>query len=133
MQYQRGTRRDSSKVRTILFVEDNIRVSDIVKNIVSLATTHRTLHVADSTEALRIITQTKPDLLLLDYHLPVMNGLQLYDILHAKDEYNHIPAIIITADTSQETRYEIEKRRLMVITKPFKLVEFVNMLNTVLT
>jgi len=132
MQYQRVASSNDCEGRFILLVEDNKSVSEIVKNIVSMATAYHTLHVANSVEALQVLGHMKPDLLLLDYHLPTMSGVQLYDIVHAQDAYTNIPTIIITADTSQEVRCEVQKRQLILIIKPFRLAEFVDTLNSVL-
>lgn len=133
MQYQQAIGNDDHRKRFILFVEDNRGVSEIVKTIVSLATAYITLHVSDSAEALRALEQKKPDLLLLDYHLPTMSGVQLYDIVHVQDTYMNIPAIIISADTSPEVSYEVKRRQLMLISKPFRVVEFVSALDIYLT
>jgi CheY-like chemotaxis protein len=76
--------------------------------------------VSDGFEALRAIREDKPDLLILDYQLPRMNGINLYDKIHALPGLEHIPVIMMSASLPKR---EIEKRTLVGISKPFKLGE----------
>jgi CheY-like chemotaxis protein len=55
-----------------------------------------------------------------------MNGLDLYDQLHATPGLEHIPAIIISSVSSQEASHEIESRHLLRVDKPFDLDEFLD-------
>lgn len=61
----------------------------------------------DSTEALTRITEFQPDLILLDYHMPNVNGLDilagLKSIVPATD---YLPVIVLTADTSAEAKQQ---------------------------
>ncbi|HEY6406583.1 MAG TPA: response regulator [Ktedonobacteraceae bacterium] len=76
--------------------------------------------VSDGFEALRAIGEDKPDLLILDYQLPRMNAIDLYDKIHALPGFEHIPGIMMSA---QLPKREIEKRTLVGISKPFELGE----------
>ena len=76
--------------------------------------------VPDGFEALRAIREDKPDLLILDYQLPRMNGIDLYDKIHVLPGFEHIPVIIVSVQLPQR---EIEKRTLVGISKPFELGE----------
>ena len=76
--------------------------------------------VSDGFEALRAIREDKPDLLILDYQLPRMNGIGLYDKIHPLPGFEHIPVIMVSA---QLPKREIEKRTLVGVSKPFELGE----------
>jgi CheY-like chemotaxis protein len=76
--------------------------------------------VPDGFEALCAIREDKPDLLILDYQLPHMNGIDLYDKIHALPGFERIPVIMMSA---QLPKREIEKRTLVGISKPFELGE----------
>jgi CheY-like chemotaxis protein len=76
--------------------------------------------VSDCFEALRALREDKPDLLILDYQLPRMNGIDLYDKIHPLPGFEHIPVIMVSA---QLPKREIEKRTLVGVSKPFELGE----------
>jgi CheY-like chemotaxis protein len=65
----------------------------------------------------------KPHLFLLDYHLPDINGLALYDRLHALPTIESTPAILFSAGSVPEN--EVQKRHLLFIQKPFDLDELI--------
>jgi len=70
-----------------------------------------------------------PDLLLLDYQLPDMTGLQLYDRLHAQKAFRHLPAILLSATLPH---LELEKRHLIGLYKPFRVAELQEVLQQTL-
>ena len=72
-------------------------------------------------EALELVKEKKPDLILLDVHMPGMNGHDVINSLKAVDETFDIPVVFVTADDDRET----EANGLMegaddFITKPFR-------------
>jgi CheY-like chemotaxis protein len=64
------------------------------------------------------VRENKPDLLLLDYQLPGMDGLELYDRLQASTEAADIPTIMMSADLPLR---EARERKITCLTKPFAL------------
>ena len=106
--------------QTILVVEDDDGVGDFLVQAISQETPYQALRVADGFEALRIMEKIKPSLFILDYQLPQMNGIELYDRLHALKTFEHVPAIVISA---RLPRQEIEKRELIGMNKPLELDE----------
>lgn len=59
-----------------------------------------TLMAEDGLQAMSIIEQHQPDIVLTDLNMDRMNGLQLVEAI--KTEYPHIPVILMTADGSEE-------------------------------
>ncbi len=84
--------------------------------------------VRNGSEALEIVKHIKPDLFILDYRLPSMNGIELYDHLHAISKLEDIPAIIISAVTFEQVKEDIESRQLGLLEKPFDLDVFLDMI-----
>ena len=62
-----------------------------------------------------------PDLFIVDYRLTGMNGLELYDLLHATPGLEAIPALLVTAAKLETLRPQIEKRQITAFEKPFDL------------
>ena len=101
-------------------VEDDDTIGAFLVLALRQETPYAVHWVSDGFEALRAIHEDKPDLLILDYQLPRMNGVDLYDKIHALPGLEHIPVIIVSA---QLPKQEIEKRTLVGISKPFVLGE----------
>jgi HD-like signal output (HDOD) protein/DNA-binding NarL/FixJ family response regulator len=61
-----------------------------------------TFSAADGKEALALVQKEKPDLVLLDVAMPVMNGLECLKALRANPETRNIPVIMLTAMAERE-------------------------------
>jgi CheY-like chemotaxis protein len=113
-------------VKTILVVEDDEDNQALFIDAFSLLASYHVQVARNSTEALHFVKHIKPSLLILDYRLPNMNGIELYDQLHAIPELEKIAAIIIGGIASDEVARDIESRKLIRIDKPFDLDEFLD-------
>lgn len=104
--------------KTILVVEDDELIGTFLAEAISQETAYHPLLVSDGFEALRVTHDIKPSLFLLDYRLPKMSGIELYDQLHAREGFETVPTIILSANLPLE---ELTKRGLMGLKKPFDL------------
>lgn len=108
-----------SDMPTILVVEDTLAPRDLLCGV--LSEEHPGFRVCGASagqQALAIAAQARPCLLLLDDHLASsMNGIQLFDALHAREK-SLIPTIMLSADAPPE---EVESRRIFNLDKPFDL------------
>ncbi len=79
------------------------------------------VYTADSGEkALDFLKSRIPELILLDIHMPGMNGFAVLEKLRADRMYREIPVIFLTADDDQETEVRgFQAGALDFITKPF--------------
>lgn len=119
VQEQRSDRAHIS-VKTILVVEDDADIGTFIVLAISQETKHSTHLVTDGFQALKATYDLKPDLLILDYQLPRMNGIELYDKLQARNELAGIPTIMISARLPAQ---EIARRNITGVKKPFELYE----------
>jgi DNA-binding response OmpR family regulator len=108
-------------VKTICIVEDDESIGDILLQALSQETPYEAFRVPDAVQALEAVETRKPSLLLLDYLLPDMNGIALYERLNEIPELAHIPAILLTA--SSPPRDKVRKLGLSLLKKPFDLGE----------
>jgi DNA-binding response OmpR family regulator len=115
--------------KLILVVEDDEAIGALLIQFLAQETCYQALWVANSFEALNVVREIKPDLFILDYQLPVMNGIQLYDQLHVISQLENVPAILLSA---RLPRYEVEKRSLIGLGKPFELDDLLETINKAL-
>ncbi len=118
--------------KTILLVEDDPYISSFLVEAIAQETPYRAIVASDSNAALNLVRHFAPGLFVLDYGLPGMNGIELYDRLHRNQELATIPAILITANRHLPQQ-QIQQRHLTVFMKPFELEAFLTTIETFLT
>ena len=124
------------KSKTIVLVEDHPPIASLISSFIHLATSYEVQAFSDGQEVLQHLDDLRkeqPALVLLDYHLPTMTGLQLYDHLQHIEGIGQIPALVITAETSPQIEKELAQRHLGVLYKPFTLKEFLAALTPLLS
>lgn len=79
------------------------------------------LEAADGVEGLAIVNREKPDIILLDYTMPVMDGFEMLNKLKADPEARSIPVVMLTAEAGRENVLKIARRGVRdYLIKPFK-------------
>lgn len=119
------THQDHGVSKTILVVEDDEVTGSLIAEIIAQETPHHVLLARDGFRALELVREleTRPHLFILDYRLPGMDGIKLYDQLHAIHELDHIPTIILSASI-EEYKDQILTRNIIGLGKPFDTDEF---------
>src|SRR6266436_7906502 len=125
-------REAQSATKTILVVEDDSSISSFLVEAIEQETPYRAIVASDSNAALKLVRHFTPCLFILDYGLPGMNGIELYDRLHLNHALAPIRAILITAN-HQLPQQQIQQRQLITFRKPFDLDPFLATIETLLT
>jgi len=103
---------------TILIVDDEPNQRFVLEQALQmLASDWNIIAVTSAIEALAQIERTQPDLIITDYHMPGMTGLELIE--HVRSRQISIPIILMTAYSTPEV--QVAARRLGVdhyLTKP---------------
>ncbi len=120
---------DQVAVKTILVVEDDEDIGAFIVQALTLETPYEALLVADGSQASKVVKTLKPSLFLLDYQLPDITGIKLYDQLHTTDGLEDIPAIIISANAPAK---EMRNRKITHISKPFELTDLLQSIEKLL-
>jgi putative two-component system response regulator len=111
---------------TIVIVDDEDSNVALLERILSLHGYQSVVGITDPLEALDVIAEHSPDLVLLDLHMPALDG---FDILHAlrtsTDPARRVlPVIVLTADaTTAARRRALAGGAADFLTKPFDVVE----------
>ncbi|HEY3992418.1 MAG TPA: response regulator [Ktedonobacteraceae bacterium] len=121
------TERDS--LHTVMIVEDDVHIGAFLVEAITGETPYHALLVANGIEALETVKHLRPSLLILDYHLPGIDGIELYDRVHSMPEMQQIPAIMMSARLPQR---ELEQREIVGINKPFDLDDFLQQVKDLL-
>jgi CheY-like chemotaxis protein len=105
-------------VKTILVVEDNAALGNLLREILQDETTCQILLVSSAEAALKALQMVNPQLFVLDYCLPGMNGLELVERVRAMEGYEQTPILLMSAAFPQGN---IAKQHLKCLPKPFEL------------
>ena len=87
----------ANALRRILIVEDNEDNRDILVLRLKSFGGFDILEASNGKEALEIVEKSRPDLIVMDLNMPVLNGWEATRVLRSKNWGRHIPIIALTA------------------------------------
>ena len=118
--------------KRILIVEDEASIRDMVAFALRRADMEA-VHAADARAALVAISDAPPDLILLDWMLPGMTGLELARRLRSEERTKEVPIIMLTARGEEVDRVNgLEAGVDDYVVKPFSMRELVARIKAVL-
>lgn len=115
----------TEQAETILIVEDDLDIGTVISHILSEETPYEPVLVDNPLSALELNLKQPPAIFILNYRLPHMNGIELYDKLHACPAYARVPAIMVSANLPTE---QIAKRGIRGLDKPIDIDEFITLI-----
>src|SRR5215510_8641483 len=117
----------------ILIVDDEAVNIEILQRILNRAGFSRVESTTDSREASGLYVQHRPDLILLDLHMPHLDGFEVMDQLNEIAEASYLPILILSGDLTPEARREALSRGAKdFVGKPFMPDELVLRIRTLL-
>ena len=118
--------------KTILVADDESHILHVVSLKLRNAG-FKVITAQDGAEALELAQQEKPDLLITDYHMPQLSGLELCQRLKQDPATSSIPAIMLTARGYHlEPADTAESGILRMLSKPFSPRHLLATVNEVL-
>lgn len=84
----------------VLIVDDSIFILETIQKV--LSDDYDVSTVTSGMAALRSIVRDRPDLVLLDYEMPVCKGDQVLEMIRAEEEYEDIPVMFLTSRVDKE-------------------------------
>ena len=116
----------------ILVVDDDEGIRAVVVAALNEAG-FEAIHARDGFEAMRIVRESAPDLVVLDVMMPFISGDDVYEALRGENATRYVPVIFLTGQGSTREK----ARRLLAgaddyITKPFEMDELVARVSAVL-
>jgi PAS domain S-box-containing protein len=84
----------------VLVVDDIVMNRDLIRAFF-FDSGHELFEACNGKEALEVAHKEKPDIILMDVRMPVMDGVQATRAIRNDDELKHIPVIVVTASAIQ--------------------------------
>jgi signal transduction histidine kinase len=119
----------ADRLYTVLYIEDNLVNLKLVERIIGLRFELRMLAAMQGSRGLELARQHQPDLILLDLHLPDIDGGEVLRRLKAAPETRAIPVVMLSADgtAGQRERFLAAGARAY-LTKPLDVRKFLEVI-----
>ena len=112
----------------ILLVDDDPRFRRTVRVALD-SNDYDVREAADGIEALNFAKANPPDVVLLDWHLPELDGLETCKTLRAKSS---VPIIMMSANRSHSRQVALDAGANDFLTKPFSFTDLLNRIESAL-
>jgi PAS domain S-box-containing protein len=127
------TATQSNAAYTVLYIEDNLSNLNLIEHILSRRADVRLLSAMQGRRGLELAREHRPNLVLLDLHLPDIPGDEVLQHLRAETETRDIPVVMLSADATQR---QIERLKAAgadeYLTKPLNVKQFMETLDETL-
>jgi DNA-binding response OmpR family regulator len=117
----------------ILIVDDDPKQLKILTgNLIEYIPGLKLLIATNGKSGIDIAIRNRPDLILMDWEMPVMNGLDAIKLLKATDETKSIPVIMVTGThgETEKLKEALDAGAIDFVNKPYNAVELIARINT---
>ena len=116
-----------------LIVDDEIHIVQVV-TIKLRNNGFEVITAENGQQALELASAQKPDIIVSDYQMPVMDGLEFIENLRKQEDTAQIPVIMLTARDFAVEEQTIERLKISAcLSKPFSPRELLDKVNEILT
>jgi signal transduction histidine kinase/ActR/RegA family two-component response regulator len=123
----------SSKARVVLYIEDNLPNLELVQRLFAHHPDAKILPAMQGRLGLDLARKHRPELILLDLHLPDISGDMVFRQLQQDPETRNIPVVIISADATPGQRDRLMGAGVRgYLTKPLDVKQFLSIIDEVL-
>lgn len=113
--------------KTILIVDDDRDIGEMLKTAIVEQTDYRVVWIAESDLALEAAPHLRPSLIVLDYMMPTLDGLKLFDYMQGVENMRGVPVILVSARANLPFE-QLRERGIYMLRKPFELDELLDMI-----
>jgi signal transduction histidine kinase/ActR/RegA family two-component response regulator len=118
---------------TVLYIEDNPSNLRLVERIVTRRPDVKLLSAAQGRRGLELARAHRPDVIVLDLHLPDIGGQEVLAQLRTDPGTREIPVVILSADaTPSQTTRLLQQGAHAYLTKPLSVAQFLSVLDELL-
>lgn len=118
-----------AKPRTLLYIEDNVSNLTLIEHLLSDQSPIKLISAMQGLLGLELAARHRPDLILLDLHLPDMTGSEVLDRLKADARTCSIPVVVLSADaTKSQVDRLIAAGASDYLTKPLDVDRFLKVI-----
>lgn len=122
---------------TVLLIDDDRNMHQYTKTVLE-SSRHQVLSAYQGRQGLQMLATYRPDVVLLDYMMPEMDGYKVFEIILNDEKYkqfHEIPIIMLTAieERSEVKDHLLQKGLAAYLNKPFGHRELINVIENILS
>ncbi len=115
----------------ILVVDDEYSIAEVLEAALADAG-HEVVTAANGRQGLERLRERRPDLVLLDLMMPIMDGAAMLKAMREDPAYRDIPAVVMSSLPENAAAKTAENAYAAFLRKPFKLQAVVDLVAAVL-
>lgn len=108
-----------------LIIEDDPKNAKLAKDLLEVGG-FEVIAASDAEEGISLAKTQLPDIIIMDFKLPGMNGFQAHKMLAQEEKTKDIPMVFVTATVTNEEKNALLKSGCAVIAKPINTRNFVD-------
>ena len=114
--------------KKILVVDDSGAMLRSVKGW--LEGRYQVILANSGTMAIKYLSTNRPDLVLLDYEMPIINGKQVLEMIRSESEFSNIPVMFLTSKNDKESIQQVLSLKpegyILKTTKPDQIIQMID-------
>ena len=119
------------RVALILVVDDEFSVAEVLQSVLA-DSGHEVIMAVNGRQGLERLNERRPDLVLLDFMMPIMDGPALLRAMRQDPAYRDIPAVVMSSLPESAVAEAARGLYAAFLRKPFKLAAVTDIVKTVL-
>jgi CheY-like chemotaxis protein len=120
---------NTQKQQFILIIEDDPEIGFVLHTVLQ-ETAYDAQLVPDGETALRLVARHTPHLVIMDYMLPGMNGLDVADHIRSMHGLEHVPLLMVSANLPKA---ELAQRHMSGLNKPIEIEDLLTVIEQLLS
>jgi CheY-like chemotaxis protein len=118
-------------VALILVVDDEFSVAEVLQSVLADAG-HEVVTAVNGRQGLELLGKRPPDLVLLDFMMPIMDGLAMLEAMKVDPAYRKIPAVVMSSLPESAVAEAARGMYAAFLRKPFKLAAVTGIVESLL-
>jgi CheY-like chemotaxis protein len=119
-------------VAFILVVDDEYSIAEVLESVLADAG-HEVVTALNGRQGLERLRERRPDLVLLDFMMPIMDGSAMLEAMRADPAYRNIPAVVMSSLPEDAIAKAAQGIYAAFLRKPFRLKDVVELVDAVLS
>lgn len=123
-----GQRARKRSINSVLVVDDSSTMRRIIRNILSSIGIRRIIEAENGARGLKELSENTVDMVISDWNMPKMNGLQFVESIRANPIYKDLYFVLVTAEGTKEIRKAKRAGADDYLNKPFTVESMKNLI-----